>query len=313
MSWSVYFWVWRLEEPVYIGMPPAKSLSRCRLYVPARVMHGAITAELARVSFDENPRSLSGPDYGKFGREIGISCRFTYLYPAIKTENHFIPWLPKYIMATTDHRNRFEVRESGLYWYRDTPINGLSQSDRDFRRCVMDTLASTAVASENDAAFDGALHEIEYINTKWRRYDKKEGASQVYFVGYVFLKNNAFLQKIQTVETLWIGGDSRYGLGKIRRTVWEEPHDNIHIFGVTVDLDACAPVVKTNHILAHAYSDLHLYGMKELVGGWNIKGPWLHPKQELPAWSPGSLSSEEQSWMIDTYGFWRSKEQWPLD
>jgi hypothetical protein len=33
-------------------------------------MHGAITAELARIGFDENPRSLSEPDYGKFGKEM---------------------------------------------------------------------------------------------------------------------------------------------------------------------------------------------------------------------------------------------------
>jgi hypothetical protein len=303
MSWSVYYWVWRLEEPVYIGMSPAKSLSRCRPYLPARTMHGAVTAELARLSFDENPKLLSEPDYGKFGWEIGISCRFTYLYPAKKTEDHFVPWLPKYVMHPTSP----ELRRSGLCWFLDAVPDDPPQSDRDFRRCLMDALASTAVASEHDSALDGSLHETEYINTKWRRCDKKEGSSQVYFVGYVFLKNNAFLQKIQSVETLWIGGDSRYGLGKIQRVVWE-PQDNSRVFGASVYLDdACAPVLKTNHVLAHAYSDLPLWGMKELVGGWNIKKPWIHQGQELPAWSPGSLTcKEEQCWMIDTYGIWRA-------
>ncbi|GIW70798.1 MAG: hypothetical protein KatS3mg102_0340 [Planctomycetota bacterium] len=50
MSWSLFRWTWQLESPLYVGMPPAGSLNRCRLYVPARALWGAVTAEIARAA-----------------------------------------------------------------------------------------------------------------------------------------------------------------------------------------------------------------------------------------------------------------------
>ena len=48
MSWSLQRWTWLLESPLFVGTTPAGSLNRCRLYVPARALWGAMTAELSR-------------------------------------------------------------------------------------------------------------------------------------------------------------------------------------------------------------------------------------------------------------------------
>ena len=99
MTWTLHRWVWRLEAPLFIGMPPAGTLNRCRLYIPARTFHGAVTAEIAR-----SRNGDSFPDYGKLGWEIGLNCRFTYLYPAEKSGGNYVVWLPKYL------------KDKGLFW-----------------------------------------------------------------------------------------------------------------------------------------------------------------------------------------------------
>lgn len=76
MSWSLHRWVWQLEAPLYVGMPPAGTLNRCRLYVPARAIWAAITADLAR-----NGRN-GFPKYAELGKQLREQARFTYLFPA---------------------------------------------------------------------------------------------------------------------------------------------------------------------------------------------------------------------------------------
>jgi len=60
MSWTLYRWVWRLEAPLFLGMPPSGSLNRCRLYVPACNLWGALTAELAQRRAEACGRRLAG-------------------------------------------------------------------------------------------------------------------------------------------------------------------------------------------------------------------------------------------------------------
>lgn len=304
MKWSLCSWVWQVEQPLYLGMPPAKSLNRCRLYLPARAMHGAVTAELARIHYEESHADFSesgeDPDYGKFGREVGVSCRFTYLYPAVKHNDRFETWLPE-----------FDEKKGGLCWCKGGE-EGEKISDREFRRQLLSTKASTAINTDSDAALDGSLHETECITTRWPKTDATI-SSAVYLSGYVFLRDNAFLQKLQNLETLWVGGDSRYGLGKIRRVSWEQINpDDARIFMSPVELTEPSPCVKADRVFAHAYSDLPLRGMKEILGGWNIKNPWKQ-ERDYAVWVPGSSvvinqdgKNKTARWSIDTYGFWES-------
>jgi len=347
MSWMVYQWSWRLESPLYVGMPPAGSLNRTRLYIPARALHGAIAAESARRKYDEDkdgdnansPDSASkqkgrkknlSPDYGKFGKEVGTWCRFTYLYPAEKIDEQLFVWLPQYFCENEKTSAYGDRARTGLYWVPQSVSTGkdLKKSeqspltDRAFRRRLLDVRAGTAINPESDAALDGSLREMECINPWWRGLsDSQASRSSVYLFGYVFLKDNGFKRKIEAMDTLFIGGDTRYGLGKIVRDSWREVPDG-SCFGCAVEQKEEEPEVYSDRVLGHAFSftdrEIHTRGNKELPGGWKISEPWMKQKSTPEAeknvgenkdseeilWSPGSSASKKMKWGINTHGIW---------
>lgn len=301
MSWSLFRWVWRLEAPLFVGMSPAGALNRCRPYVPARALWGAVTAEIARLESGEG-----FPNYEGVGGEVKRSCRFTYLFPAEKWDGRFLAWLPKF------------EKEKGLRWCLQDC--GKSLSDRDFRRRLLDSRPGTAIAPESDSALEGSLRHTECINPWWRDSNRQgETAAPVLLLGYVFWKDSARHRQLQAIETLFIGGDTRYGLGKIRRIDWEGPSSDPVVFGKQVCLDREHPEIKSDILLGHAPEDdkTDMQGAKELLGGWDRGSPW----KEGVAWAPGSTlyptnkydndpSSKSESrikmanWSINNHGYW---------
>jgi len=293
MTWTALRWVWRLEAPLFVGMPPAGALNRCRLYLPARAMHGAVTAELARLNGEEKS---DFPDYGKFGREVGINCRFTYLYPAEKSGDKFLAWMPKF------------ERMRGVQWYCDGGEEGLS--DRDFRRRLLDSRPGTAIAPESDSASEGTLRETECINPWWRDSNCQGESSAVLLLGYVFLRNNGFRRQLDNIDTLFVGGDTRYGLGKICRVGWHEVSGDLSVFGKRVRLDGEHPEIQSDIVWGHALDGGQpqiqaMQGVKELLGGWDQGSPW----RGALTWAPGSFLECSTAWSIDNYGYWMHQDK----
>ncbi|MDY6823267.1 MAG: hypothetical protein SWH68_05640 [Thermodesulfobacteriota bacterium] len=288
MTWMALRWVWRLEAPLFVGMPPAGALNRCRLYLPARAMHAAVTAELARLNGD----GKSGfPDYGKFGHEVGLNCRFTYLFPAEKRGGKFLAWMPKFESAR------------GLQWYRHDGEESLS--DRDFRRRLLDSRPGTAIAPETDSASEGTLRETECINPWWRDSNCHGETNAMLLLGYVFLRNNGFRRQLDNIDTLFVGGDTRYGLGKICRMGWHEVSGDLSVFGKRVHLDREHPQIQSDIVWGHALEggqpEIHgMQGAKELLGGWDQGSPW----GRALTWAPGSFLERRVAWSIDNYGYW---------
>jgi hypothetical protein len=266
-------------------------------------MHGAVTAELARMKGDEKAQF---PDYGKFGKEVGENCRFTYLYPAEKCEDNFLPWLPEFkVQKDLNVKDRNKSQKSGLRWYR---IDGKAdESDRNFRRRLLDSRHGTAIAPESDSASEGTLRETECINTCWRYSDCQKEAKILFLFGYIFLRNNGFRRQLDTIGTLFVGGDTRYGLGKIQRVEWQEVSVDMSVFGKQVNLDKEHPQIESNIVWGHAPENgsIDIDGMKgskEYLVGWEPDG--LSQKGAL-AWAPGSSMDKMIPWSIDQYGFWR--------
>ncbi|NLX19894.1 MAG: hypothetical protein GXY53_11550 [Desulfobulbus sp.] len=289
MTWTVIRWVWQLKAPLFIGTHPAGALNRCRLYVPSRPMHGAVTSELARLNGDENSKF---PDYGKFGREVGINCRFTYLFPAEKQDDKFLVWTPQFKM------------ENGIQWYCHDGERCLP--DRDFRRCLLDPRPGTAIDPESDSASEGTLRETECINPWWRASNSQGDPNPVLLLGYVFLRNNSFCRQLDSINTLFVGGDTRYGLGKICRVDWREVYGDLSVFGKQVHLDEKHFKIESDIVWGHALENGQfqfqdqMQGMQELLGGWDRGNPW----QRKLAWIPGSFSEQSKTWSIDEYGYW---------
>ncbi|MEW6107428.1 MAG: hypothetical protein AB1563_13910 [Bacillota bacterium] len=297
MSWLLYRWTWQLESPLYIGMAPAGSINRCRLYVPARNLWGAVTAELAR-----QKAAAQFPNYQQVGNEIKNRVRFTYLYPAEKHNSKWCAWLPKYELGL------------GLVWKRE----GNSQEslqDRDIRMRLLHTRPGTAIDPSSDTAEEGSLHETECMNTFWRDTDGC-ASSPVGLVGYVFMQDTASSSSadlklpddLQSLRTLFVGGDTRYGLGELTRT--GELIDAVSdVFGQPVELSGDKPMIRADRILGHAIADeaKEAYGQCELLLGWDDGK--IHVPASKPLWQPGSYTKQPQLWAIDGNGFWRLQGQ----
>jgi hypothetical protein len=90
MSWTLHRWTWVLNGPLFVGFAPSGSLNRCRIYVPARTVWGAVTAEAARQA------AQGEPHYKGVGDQLRNDARFTYLYPAERVRDLWLGWLPRY-------------------------------------------------------------------------------------------------------------------------------------------------------------------------------------------------------------------------
>jgi len=288
MSWSLYRWTWQLESPLYVGMPPAGSLNRCRLYVPARALWGAVTAEMARAT-----AGGGFPEYEKVGEELRQELRFTYLFPAERVGNEWRAWLPRY------------EEKRGLVWQReDAACNELP--DRQFRMRLLSAQPSTAIEPSSDTAAEGSLRETECMNTRWRQH-RDLPSGPVGLVGYVLMNSNLRKELREGLEQLnftTVGGDARYGLGRLRRIGGMSQAADV--FGCRVDLARDNPVVDAERVLGHANvcaNNLGLMGELELLRGWDY-GKRDHWRTEKPLWMPGSATNEPRKWRIAASGHW---------
>jgi hypothetical protein len=265
VSWTLYRWTWRLESPLFVGALPAGSLNRSRLYVPSRALWGALTAELAR------RRKNGFPSYEAEGTTLRESARFTYLFPAECDGKPWLAWLPRY-----------EERD-GLIWRReDRPDGKHDLTNRQMRLRLLDARPGTAIDPDSDSAEEGSLRETECVLPQWRSNE-----SPVAFVGYVFLKQD--LPELRDLTTLFVGGDTRYGLGRLRRLDMTTASE---VFGAGVSLNQDKPMVQSGHLLAHAQpSDRvpEIVGSQELLAGWDrTRTDPFRQISETPLWTPGS-------------------------
>ena len=292
MTWSLFRWVWQLDGSLYVGMPPAGSLNRTRLYVPARAVWGALTAELSR----REAHNGDEPQYQTVGESLQKDYRFTYLYPAEQDGKDWRAWLPSYKDGL------------GLAWARQDQADGLV-GDRQFRRRLLSTRPGTSIDASTDAAEDGSLRETECIERRWR--DGRGDLGPVAMVGYVFVqtanpknKYSPERRRLDGVDALFVGGDTRYGLGRLCRVAFDLVKQG-GVFGDAVALDGDIPKVEASTAWAHAHAQAPLSGALELLGGWD-RGSIRSLDQAVPLWQPGSRSTKRIRWSIEADGLWRA-------
>jgi hypothetical protein len=292
MGWELYRWVWELRSPVYIGMPPAGMLNRSRPYIPVRVLWGALTAELARVL-----KETGFPDYPEVGETLRKLFRFTYLYPATRRDGAWQAWLPSFRQG------------SGLVWCLGTESkrNSSYVRNRALRRSLLDTSPGAAIDPQTDTAAEGTLRELECIMTRWRS-DSPQIDGQVAMVGYVLVREWPFDGvSLEEIRELHVGGDTRYGLGRLRLIEFDKA---CKIFGRRVLMDdESAPMIESCVVLAHADVPERdgvpaLNGAREAMLGWDCRKGLLDLDYKAPLWAPGSNSEKKCNWLIDECGVW---------
>jgi len=273
-------------------MPPAGSVNRARLYVPARTLWGALTAELTR--HEAGDAAARAEAYRKVGAWLRERFRFSYLYPAERTIGGWRAWLPAY-------RDRL-----GLCWQREDGWPGEPMGDRAFRARLLHTRPGTAIAAASDTAEEGSLRETECIQTRWRD-EVGRGRGPVAMVGYVFSRGDADLARLVPIRTLFVGGDTRYGLGRLIRDGETEPTQRL--FGAKVNLADGAPRVVTDRLLAHVpvTDEPALAGDLELLRGWD-RGTIerVAAGEEAPCWRPGSVAHCTVPWCLTAEGYWEA-------
>ena len=283
MAWQAYRWIWQLESPLHIGLSPAGLLNRTRLYIPARTIWGALTAELARQN-----ASGAWPDYQGIGRDLQRNARFSYLYPAEQFNGQWHPWLPRY------------EEGRGLCWQRQD--GGDPLPDRTFRQRLLSTHPGTAIDPASDTAAQGTLREVEYIMPRWRHT-----GAPLAFVGYMFLQDGKDLHGLMDIAEIWVGGESRYGFGRLHRLLLEDLVEDC--FGVSLDLQDDAPVLQEPTFLwAHvaAVDNNVESGAQEIVLGWD-QGNLCRETSIGLCWVPGSRGKGKTRYRIMESGLWEAQ------
>jgi hypothetical protein len=182
-------------------------------------------------------------------------------------------------------------------------------SDRQFRRWILDARPGTAIDADSDTAAEATLRETEHLMTRWRP-GSPFGGQPVALVGYVFLDNSnpspdsVSVGDLEAARTLFIGGDTRYGLGRLRRIEFK-PADKV--FRAQTLLDESEPRVITSLLLAHGHSAQNLLGAKEALVGWDrmLNDPLV--KIGGLQWAPGSQAGEDVTWKLEPDGFWTTE------
>jgi hypothetical protein len=290
MSWKMYRWVWALRSPLHVGDTPAGALNRTRLYVPARALWGALTAELARRQSADSPDTSSEDPYRNAGQRLQQNTRLSYLFPAEQVHEEWKAWLPRYQGV------------NGLVWVREDD-EGDACPERSFRQRLLSARPSTAIEPSTDSAEEGTLREMEVINPYWRDKSPPAEPNPVRMVGYLFCRDPKLKDDLEAVREIFIGGDTRYGLGRLARVDLREARS--FFAGTGVDLGKSTPVIEASWALAHipAVSLPDGQGAMEWIGGWDVVTGGL--KRGELAWVPGSCWRANQKFIIQEDGLWQ--------
>lgn len=279
MTWTMYRWVWQLRSPLHIGVGQAGPLARTRLYIPASTLWGALTAELTRRC---HTPALSY-HYQQVGEEIKHKTRFSYLFPAEKIDGRWKAWLP-------------EFSPDGLNWKRED--NGASHSLRKFRNRLLSTLPGTAIDPSTDTAQESTFGETEVVHPFWQ-----DSQGPVAFIGYLFVNDQNLVDQIFEITELFLGADTRYGLGRLEQIERQDIQSVANFFGQPVNLNSASPKVQTKIIFAHIMIDE--ISSKEMKGSWEIFERWDQGiRTEGLCWVPGSIISSERWFKFLPSGIW---------
>jgi hypothetical protein len=283
VNWRLFRWVWQLEAPLHVGMPPSGSLNRCRLYIPARALWGALAAEVAR-------RTGTGfPPYAEVGEAIRRDARLTYLYPAEESSGQWRAWLPRYEPG------------QGLVWQREDDQNSHGLPDRIMRSWLLVTRPGTAIDPVSDAAAEGSLRETECIGQYWRTPTGE--VKPVGLVGYLFVREGSQIREtLEEIQQLFLGGDTRYGLGRVRRGTLQPASE---LFGIAPEFHGTGPCLVTDRVLAHVIvrEEAKLRGDLEALAWWD-EGQLGTGTGAQPCWRPGSVAPTPLRWRIEGSGLW---------
>ncbi|MEW6002894.1 MAG: hypothetical protein AB1638_09650 [Nitrospirota bacterium] len=307
MSWQVYRIVFGAKSPLHIGFHKLGFIQRTRYYITGRNMWGAITANLARTTpFKE---LLNKDKLEKLYTDVGN-----------KILNEQV--LVSYFFAAIDYS------EPLLPCYTDEGLVYGSYPSEVFERLFIRSFGETAIEPTCNTAEEGSLHETEFISPV---IDEDNQQKQVYFVGYIFIKEGATYEgqtigfgdgKIKindAIEEILVGGERKYGFGRLAVYNSEEMDDKGSLmFGsklILNDTKVRLEIEKDRPIPFHLdiETKVQMKGdIEPLVGrewgevttsdGEKVIGAGQRITEARICWVPGSILQEPKTLKIGPYG-----------
>ncbi len=272
MAWKKYQLVFKLLSPLHIGYRKVGNLHQTREYVPGKVVWGALTARLTRMT----GKGDSSKGYSDIGKAVANHFRFGYLWPAIFKNNN------------STEQSKLEV----CYPWSNT----------DFDYQFLNSYASTALNYDFQSSEEGTLHETEYIAPKTR--DNR----QVYLKGDLWVDednlNNQFINWKSALNTMHLGGERNYGWGRVRLINELKPIEDNSIPEIQITNESKIP--------AHAFAIVGNQTIHEIQGevepllGWewdnsNQNRVWKLSDPEI-CYVPGSILKVDCSFEVDAFG-----------
>jgi len=278
-------------------------LFRTRAYVPAKPFWGALTAKLTR--------NLKSSNYREVGEFLKKVMRFGYLY-------------------LSDGNDVF------LPMYTDEGLKFGNLPQIEFERRFISSLASTSIEPYSFTAEEGMLHEVEFISP-YEIHKENEKPKPVFLKGLLWVsqrskngmriqihkndfsiidgKNN--VKFFDLANTLWIGGERKYGFGQLKLENLVEVNDqNLESLGFNGRWEEDKEEIrlklkKDESIWSHVEYSSHLKikGSIEPVVGrdWGDKGAGRKLKSYSLCWVPGSVLLEDKTFRItEEFGIWQA-------
>lgn len=292
MAWQAYSLTYRAMTPVLLGSHPLGFVQRTRYYAPSWTLWGAITAQLTRACLSQ----ATGRDYQDVGRFVRDNILTSYAYLLVDGQSarpHFV---------------------GGRLHYG-------SRSTAEFETCFVTSRGHTAVAPESITAHTGTLHETETLAA----YDQAGKPVRWQFTLYMrqpwkappdLLQELTAVDVLKILEELTIGGDRRYGLGRIKR---ERTENLTAVEGndrpVPVEWNPEERVLRAHLRLDNLSGEMIRGRVEAIPWRWwqnKPKGAW-GPGQAAKVqcfYSPGSHIEAGVSGkpVIGEYGIWRWEE-----
>jgi len=270
--WQAWRVDYRAESPVHIGWHRLGGIRRTRYYIPGRNLWGAWAARWARREGSDGFNAGHNP-YQEAECDLRRWVRFTAFFP---------------VMEGGLLRPKYE-RGEGLRYGGLTP--------GEFEARYVHGVASTAIAPPTLTAFEGALHEREYVHAPGMR-----------FQGYVLVESSCpWARLVKEVERLQLGGNIGYGYGLLRMV---EHRDARMVFEeYAVDEAGRLRSAGSSWLAGFcATAGVEAEGELEVLSGRGSRGgagAGQDVKTPGRVWTPGSRVDDGGVFEIDSEGGWR--------
>lgn len=176
-------------SPVHIGKYNYGVISETRIFIPGFTMWGAL------VNAYGLKNGATDSAYEDLKKKFeNITC----FYPVFNDEIY----LPEF--------------HKGQLCYISYP-GRIKYTEKQIKALFIDTYISTAVTPDKLAAKKGTLHEIEvFLDRSKFKNGISRDINQVYWRGLVGIYDSRYEEFLSEGLEIIVGGDSRYGLGRLR-------------------------------------------------------------------------------------------------